>query len=148
MSVTANQFIELANTKLEESTSEIENRSIVHLLYYGLYHHGYALANLVRYSALEREHGSAHKKLQDFFFDLSGANTALISQENIRKFKRLSYKMKTMHDKRVIADYALQYDCDNAFITQLKKEFDSCLELILEIGVQGSADEQPALAQG
>lgn len=133
--VTYSDFLEIAKYNFnKESVSEIELRSVIHQSYYSVYHKGYDVANKLRISPLEDEIGSSHAKLKDFYFDLLGVNPRILLTEESKKSSiKISYILKTLHDKRVVADYKTDEYVDAQNTALFLKQIESCLQLMKNV---------------
>lgn len=135
MSVTYSDFLTAAKDKLlQEGLPEIELRSVIHQLYYGVYHKGYKVANELRITPLQDEAGSVHAKLRDFYFDLMGISSrAALKNEDKTKSIKISYILKSLHDIRVIADYQIDETVSACEVELFLRQIESCLSLMAEI---------------
>lgn len=102
-------------------------RTCVSRLYYAIYHRTLSWIKQQHSDLYEQFAGGSHQKLQLCFNELA------ITQKNL-KFKSISYKLKSLHDHRVKADYRLTLACTQKHVEQMLlelKQFDQAIELLI-----------------
>ncbi|MBJ8467650.1 MAG: hypothetical protein KH152_10150 [Finegoldia magna] len=110
------------------SNDEAVYRSCVSRLYYAVYHRTLDWITHHYLDIYKKFSGGTHQNLQLCFDELARLNKNL-------KFKTISYKLKSLHDRRVKADYRFTFPCSDKQVEQMMLEleqFDQAIELLIQ----------------
>ncbi len=124
------QTIPLENYMVEE----ICLRILVSASYYAIYHRALELSSLVRSIPLSDVAGPSHKKLSDFYIKPFDIKSELdISTETHSKMRRVGYVLKTLHARRVLADYKVDDEVSSVDMQYVVSQSDQYIKIVDEI---------------
>lgn len=113
---------------------EICLRVIVSASYYAIYHRALNFSSLTRSIPLSEIAGPSHKKLSDFYVDPYDIRKDLKINADIKfKMRRIGYVLKTLHARRVLADYKIDDEVSMIDMQDVVSQSDKYIKVIDEI---------------
>lgn len=126
MPVSCADFIDQAEVLLESNPEdEMHLRSSVSRAYYSAYHSSLDFANSVSVPPVSDCGGRTHEKLRLYY----GESFHPVRDVRL-KYRKVGYKLKQLHDNRVVSDYLIGLDVTE---TTARSHLERCKQLLADI---------------